>query len=107
MNLSTLTDRELANKAHTELDRMTSTGLEAELIERFYSTLEFKEKLEKLVETFPMDFLTGLTSVFEDHYITDLSELREKLERADQFYDIARDAGDVVTRLADMVNKTL
>ena len=28
--------------------------------------------------------------------------LREKLERADKFYDIASDADDIFTRLADL-----
>jgi hypothetical protein len=54
----------------------------------------------------PDDF-HALKEVMADFYIDSLAALRSKLERSDKFYDIAIDAGDVISRLNDLINSTL
>ena len=107
MNLRILSDQELANLAYSESDSMTDTAMGVELLRRFEAALEFKNRFEALDQKYPSEFFDGLADVLNDHYIDNLADLREKLSRSDKFYDIARDAGDVVQRLADLVGETI
>lgn len=107
MNLRILSDQELANLAYSEADSMTGTAMEAELLRRFEAALEYKDRYEKLDQNYSSEFFDGLAAVLDAHYIDNLSDLRQKLERADKFYDVASDAGDVVQRLANLIGETL
>lgn len=122
--LRTLSDSELAAKAHTELDTLTSTDLERELLQRFEDQLAWKpifdlvkdtyaNTAESAIEELPQVLkqvadlecvgeLPELVKALQDHNIDDIKVLREKLERADKFYDLAREAGEAFSMLANL-----
>jgi len=51
--------------------------------------------------------IKAIAELLDDHNATGLKVLRQKLERADKFYDIANDAGDVITRINTLITETL
>lgn len=109
MYLPSLSDAELVRHAETVRDPLTTTDLEIELCNRLADTDDL-EALRDLADDLgletPDDF-QALKEVMADFYIDSPAALRSKLERADKFYDIASDAGDVISRLNDLINATL
>lgn len=117
-------DEHLLVSARAEIDPLTSTALELELLDRFERLLEHR-KVVALVEEYEINHdeiealgkalgagvgiadMTATMALLEEFYATEPGTLRTKLERADKFYDIANDAGDVFTRLSDLVDNTL
>jgi hypothetical protein len=63
------------------------------------------EAIEK--SDFALDDLAQLFAVLEEFNANDLKTLRQKLERADKWYGIAEEAGDLFQRLTDLTNTTL
>ena len=104
-----LSDAELVRHAEAVRDPLTTTDLEIELCNRLAGTDDL-EALRDLAESLgletPDDF-QALKEVMADFGIDNPAALRSKLERSDKFYDIASDAGDVISRLNDLINATL
>ena len=117
-------DGHLLASARAEIDPLTSTALELELLDRFERMFEHKQLID-LVEEHEINDdevdalgkalsagvgiaeLTAIFDVLEEFNATDKAALRQKLERADKFYGIASDTGDVISRLNDLINTTL
>ena len=122
--MAQMEDEHLAAAARAELDPLTCTPLEIELLDRFDRLLESKQIID-LVEEHEISAdevnaigqalgagvgiaeLTAIVRVLEEFNTTDERALRKKLERAEKFYHIANDAGDVISRLNDLINTTL
>lgn len=122
MELRLLSNEELIRKAHTEINHITSTPLEIELIRRLEELTEWQPVLDVMQQHYDSvkdcadfdDVLTNLDTlsniaampellaVFEEHNVDDIKVLREKLERADKFYDLAQEAGEAFTMLAKL-----
>ena len=95
-----------------EHDPMTSTAIEDELLERFERLVAERkaaEPLEDAIENSEIvaDDVPEMLKVAAEFYCATPADLRAKLERADKFYHIAEDTGDVISRLNDLVNSTL
>ena len=109
MYLPSLSDAELVRHAEAVRDPLTTTDLEIELCNRLADTDDL-EALRDLADALgletPDDF-QALKEVMADFDIDNPAALRSKLERSDKFYDIASDAGDVISRLNDLINSTL
>lgn len=109
MYLPSLSDAELVRHAEAVRDPLTTTDLEIELCNRLADTDDL-EALRDLADALgletPDDF-QALKEVMADFHIDSPADLRSKLERSDKFYDIASDAGDVISRLNDLINATL
>lgn len=109
MYLPSLSDAELVRHAEAVRDPLTTTDLEIELCNRLADTDDL-EALRDLADALgletPDDF-QALKEVMTDFGIDNPAALRSKLERSDKFYDIASDAGDVISRLNDLINATL
>lgn len=122
--MASMDDEHLLAAARAELDPLTCTALELDLLERFERLLEHKQVIDLVEEheinTDELDALgqalgagvgigelTAIVGVLEEFNATDKATLRQKLERADKFYDIANDTGDVIARLNDLINNTL
>lgn len=111
MYLPMLSDKELITHAEQTTDPIVTSDLERELLKRLDRRLD-----EELDDT-PLcnaldeagvdrDDLPEIIKVLDEFCVTDASHLRQKLERADKFYDIASEAGDVIERLAGLVKET-
>lgn len=119
--MGTMDDAHLVAALRAEFDPLTSTALEIELLKRFERMLDEKRDDEPfddarddepfddaLEDTFiEHEQLPEVIKVLSEFNAADIAILRQKLERADKFYDIANDAGDVITRLNDLINTTL
>ncbi len=113
MYLTSLSDAELVRHAEAVRDPLTTTDLEIELCNRSAGWADALDALDALrdladalgLET-PDDF-QALKEVLANFHIDSPADLRSKLERSDKFYDIASDAGDVISRLNDLINSTL
>lgn len=106
-----LTDIEFLNIATVDIDPMVSTELEQELLHRFtQAAVKEAEQLNTLLEDFELTDIKKLEAVLKavNEFVGDMSEstLREKLERADSFYDLAQEAGDIFARLNELAKKT-
>lgn len=111
LTLSRLTNEELLRIATAEVDSLTSTPLEVELLKRFGDLLDnppLPSDVQKALDDnyIDDDSLAAVVVVMGQFNCASPDELREKLERADKFYDIATEAGDVVQRLAQLINAT-
>ena len=95
-SLSRLSDRELLLHADNTRDPLTTSDIEIELTTRF----------AHLVGIDVAD-VPAIVELLNDHNATELAVLREKLERADKFYDIAQDAGDVIDRINTLITSTV
>lgn len=108
MYLPQLTDRELLTHFIATRDSLTTTDLESAMAERFESLLvaqEEREPIDTALDEHGIDDerLAEILKLLDEHYAFNPSVLAEKLERADKFYDVARDAGDVIHRLQDLI----
>lgn len=106
--LSRLSDRELLLHADNARDPLTTTDIEIELTTRFTHLVGLTE-IEEAVKDVGIDVadVPAIVKLLDDHNATRLEFLREKLERADKFYDIANDAGDVIDRINSLINATI
>ena len=108
MNLARLTDSELLRHAHNITDALTTTDLEVELIARQVAQadeLNDYHGLQDMLEAQEVEEedLRALCIVLVKFNATTPSAL---LERADKFYDIATEAGDLFARLASLTQLT-
>jgi hypothetical protein len=110
--LSNLTDEELLRHADNERDALTTTEIEIELAGRFAELVE-NPPLPKNIQdaldntSIESEDLPEILKVLDEFFATDAKTLRAKLKRANDFYDIANDAGDVIERLSTLVTSTL
>lgn len=110
--LAALTDDELLHHAHASFDPLTGTGLEQELLKRFAALVDELDGLEPItsaIEKSDLDTseVRELFQVLEEFSCTDLKSLRQKLKRADDFYSLAEEAGDLFSRLTALQQATL
>ena len=107
-SLSRLSDRELLLHADNTRDPLTTTEIEIELTTRFAHLVGLAE-IEDAVKDVGIDVadVPAIVELLNDHNATELAVLRQKLERADKFYDIAQDAGDVIDRINALITSTI
>lgn len=124
--MAAMDDSHLLAAIDAEFDPLTRTPLEDELIKRLQVLLtesaesnpiaeiveEYDldtEELKTLIESHPSSLtdMAQLLQVLCDDDINTPDQLRAKLERSDSFFDIATDAGDAFSRLADLAKTTL
>jgi len=125
--LHTLDDETLLRHAHAELDELTSSPLEIELMKRFEATLNEQDAIRPLLDylddadhqvdtdelqdhlSLLNDFSTlnirALMEAITDAGIDDVESLKARLSRADEFDAIANDAGDLFARLNTLATK--
>lgn len=118
-------DEHLLASARAEIDPLTSTALELELLERFErlldeasehkpvaDLLEYYEDYEvgtddvkAVIESHPasLKVQAALLSLLNDQDIHEPDQLKELLELAAKFRALANDAGDFFTRLNDLL----
>ena len=122
-------DEHLLASARAEIDPLTSTALELELLERFERLLERFERLldeasenkpvadlleeyevgtddvKAVIESHPASLKdqAALLSLLNDQDIHEPDQLKEPLELAAKFRALANDAGDFFTRLNDLL----
>jgi len=111
-HLTSLTNEELLAHGYTQFNTITGTDLEAELLRRFGHLIDEVEELDNVVEVLDRHNLASaeLTTMFElldEFSVTDPKSLRQKLERADQWYELADEAGDLFSRLVGLQKSTL
>lgn len=119
-------DEHLLASARAEIDPLTSTALELELLDRFERLLDeasehkpvadlleeyevATDDVKAVIESHPASLKdqAALLSLLNDQEIYKPDQLKALLDISDKFYDIANDAGDVFTRLSDLVDNTL
>lgn len=110
--LSHLTDDELLRHVDNERDALTTTDAEIELAGRFADLVEnppLPADIQDALDSagIEAEHLPEILKTLEEFYATDAKTVREKLKRANDFYDIANDAGDVIDRLNTLVSTTL
>ena len=114
----TLTDAELLRVARDAQDSLTSTEVQDELLNRFERYVEDGSQLEQIktrlanIGTYidtdkEVKALVELLHVANEHHCDDAENLKAKLKRADDFYDIADEAGDLFQRLAALAATTV
>ena len=112
----------LLASARTEQDPLTSTPLELELIDRLEALLDEQrdtqpiadlieehevstDDIKAVIESHPAGLKeqAALLSLLNDQDIHEPDQLKELIELADKFRALANDAGDLFTRLNDLV----
>jgi hypothetical protein len=120
--MKSMDDEHLLASARAEIDPLTSTALELELLERFERLLdeasEYKpvadlleeyevgtDDVKAVIESHPASLKDQATllSLLNDQDIHEPDQLKELLELAAKFRALANDAGDFFTRLTDLV----
>lgn len=115
-------DEHLLASARAEIDPLTSTALEFELLERFERLLDEASEhkpvadlleeyevgtddMKAVIESHPASLKdqAALLSVLNDQDIHEPDQLKELLELAAEFRALANDAGDFFTRLNDLL----
>lgn len=101
MYLPALTDEELVRFAEQSIDPLTTSDLERELIARFDKRLGYAD-LDKVLydNDMPLGTAVELLRALSEHGVDSVNVLQQKLKRAEAFYAVAQDAGDVVEREA-------
>jgi hypothetical protein len=113
----------LVASARAELDPLTSTSLELELLDRLETLLDEQEEnkpiaelldeyevstddMKAVIESHPASLKdqAALLSLLNDQDIHEPDQLKELLEFAAKFRALASDAGDLFTRLNDLVS---
>jgi hypothetical protein len=110
--LSSLTDDELLRHAHAQFDPITGTDLEQELLKRFAALVDELDGLDPITSAMAevnleAPDLKEIFAVLDEFSCTDLKSLRQKLKRADDFYVLADEAGDLFSRLTALQQATL
>jgi hypothetical protein len=108
--MAAMDDRHLLSAADAETDSLTSTSLERELIKRLDRLLEERDQYAPVIakvedRNITAEQMDEIFAAMDEFNCDDHIDLRAKLERADKFYDIASDAGDVIERLSTLVNE--
>ena len=115
-------DEHLLASARAEIDPLTSTALELELLERFERLLDEASEhkpvadlleeyevdtddMKAVIESHPASLKdqAALLSLLNDQDIHEPDQLKELLELAAKFRALANDAGDFFTRLNDLL----
>lgn len=115
-------DEHLLASARAEIDPLTSTALELELLDRFERLLDEASEhkpvadlleeyevgtddVKAVIESHPASLKdqAALLSLLNDQDIHEPDQLKELLEFAAKFRALASDAGDLFTRLNDLV----
>lgn len=113
----------LVVSARAEIDPLTSTPLELELLDRLETLLDEQhdtnpiadlldeyevstDDMKAVIESHPASLKdqAALLSLLNDQDIHEPDQLKELLEFAAKFRALASDAGDVFTRLNDLVS---
>ena len=110
--LPSLNDEELMRHAQTQFDVLSSTPLEVELLGRLGRLTAEVEELQRVaavVETNNLDAdqITEMFELLDEFNAADPKSLRQKLKRADAWYDLADEAGDLFSRLTALQQATL
>lgn len=122
MNLRTMSDSEFLRYANAQLNDLTSTDIERELLRRMERCQDQAEEVEgfialveeysftaselrSLIESHPgsMGELVGLLATLNDEDIHDVDQLKNLLDTFNKFRALANDAGDIITRLASQI----
>lgn len=112
----------LVASARAELDPLTSTSLELELLDRLETLLDEQEEnkpiaelldeyevstddMRAVIESHPASLKdqAALLSLLNDQDIHEPDQLKALLDTSDKFRALANDAGDFFTRLNDLV----
>lgn len=120
--MASMDDEHLLASARAEIDPLTSTALELELLERFERLLDEASEhkpvadlleeyevgtddMKAVIESHPASLkdLAALLSLLNDQDIHEPDQLKELLELAAKFRALANDAGDFFTRLNDLL----
>lgn len=115
-------DEHLLASARAEIDPLTSTALELELLDRFERLLDEQhdnegvralseeyeltaDDMRAVIESHPASLKdqAALLSLLNDQDIHEPDQLKELLELAAEFRALANDAGDFFTRLNDLL----
>lgn len=115
-------DEHLLASARAEIDPLTSTALELELLDRFERLLDeasehkpvadlleeyevATDDVKAVIESHPASLKdqAALLSLLNDQDIHEPDQLRALLDTSDKFRALANDAGDFFTRLNDLV----
>ena len=115
-------DEHLLASARAEIDPLTSTALELELLDRFERLLDeasehkpvadlleeyevATDDVRAVIESHPASLKdqAALLSLLNDQDIHEPDQLKAELELAAKFRALANDAGDFFTRLNDLV----
>lgn len=115
-------DEHLLASARAEIDPLTSTALELELLERFERLLDEASEhkpvadlleeyevgtddMKAVIESHPASLKdqAALLSLLNDQDIHEPDQLKELLELDAKFRALANDAGDFFTRLNDLL----
>ena len=115
-------DEHLLASARAEIDPLTSTALELELLERFERLLDEASEhkpvadlleeyevgtddVKAVIESHPASLKdqAALLSLLNDQDIHEPDQLKALLDTSDKFRALASDAGDFFTRLNDLV----
>lgn len=115
-------DEHLLASARAEIDPLTSTALELELLDRFERLLDeasehkpvadlleeyevATDDVKAVIESHPASLKdqAALLSLLNDQDIYEPDQLKELLDFAAKFRALASDAGDFFTRLNDLV----
>lgn len=107
-----LTDDELLRFIESEDDTLTTTDLERELTRRLAEAQDELAELQVVRTTMENNNLDQndikeLLEILSEFCVENPGSLRDKLERADEFYDIAQEAGDTLERLSNLAKTTL
>lgn len=116
-------DEHLLASARAEIDPLTSTALELELLDRFERLLDeasehksvadlleeyevATDDVKAVIESHPASLKdqAALLSLLTDQDIHEPDQLKELLDLAAKFRALASDAGDFFTRLNDLVS---
>ena len=115
-------DEHLLASARAEIDPLTSTALELELLDRFERLLDEQhdnegvralseeyeltaDDMRAVIESHPASLKdqAALLSLLNDPDIHEPDQLKALLDISDKFRALANDAGDFFTRLNDLV----
>lgn len=119
---NSMDDEHLLASARAEIDPLTSTALELELLERFERLLDEASEhkpvadlleeyevgtddMKAVIESHPASLKdqAALLSLLNDQDIHEPDQLKALLDTSDKFRALASDAGDFFTRLNDLV----
>ena len=123
--MRSMSDAHLASAARAEIDTLTSTPLEVELLGRFERLLDEAstdqelylviadfditgEALRALCEAHPASLtdITAMLTMLNDLDIHEPGDLRRQLDIAAGFETLATEAGDIFSRLTTLATET-
>jgi len=123
--MRSMSDAHLASAARAEIDTLTSTPLEVELLGRFERLLDEAstdqelylviadfditgEALRALCEAHPASLtdITAMLTMLNDLDIHEPGDLRRQLDIAAGFETLATEAGDIFARLNNLTTET-